>query len=138
MNLTRRRRRNRDPYAESFRERHAVGINAVKRWTKRALFVAVLYGLYLLAIYLMFPWGQVVQTPAGPQQTPEFSVSAANGFLPGLLLRLGGFGLQLAFFALAAVWRGLPRYYALVTWATVVALWNYLRRGVPATWEPAR
>ena len=27
--------------------------------------------------------------------------------------------------------RGLPRYYALVTWATVVSLWNYLRRGVP-------
>ena len=33
--------------------------------------------------------------------------------------------------------RGLPRYYALVTWATVVALWNYLRRGVPATWDAA-
>ena len=31
---------------------------------------------------------------------------------------------------------GLPRYYTLVTWATVVSLWNYLRRGVPATWEP--
>ena len=30
-----------------------------------------------------------------------------------------------------------PRYYALVTWATVVALWNYLRRGVPATWDAA-
>ena len=26
---------------------------------------------------------------------------------------------------------------SLVTWATVVALWNYLRRGVPATWEAA-
>ena len=33
--------------------------------------------------------------------------------------------------------RGLPRYYALVTWATVVSLWNYLRRGVPATWDAA-
>ena len=33
---------------------------------------------------------------------------------------------------------GIARYYALVTWATNVALWNYLRRGVPATWEPAR
>ena len=32
---------------------------------------------------------------------------------------------------------GIARYYALVTWATVVALWNYLRRGVPATWEAA-
>ena len=46
-------------------------------------------------------------------------------------------GLQLAFFALAALRRGLPRYYALVTWATVVSLWNYLRRGVPATWDAA-
>jgi cellulose synthase/poly-beta-1,6-N-acetylglucosamine synthase-like glycosyltransferase len=29
------------------------------------------------------------------------------------------------------------RYYVYVTWATVQALWNYLRRGVPATWEAA-
>jgi hypothetical protein len=26
----------------------------------------------------------------------------------------------------------------LVTWATLVALVNYLRRGVPANWEPVR
>jgi cellulose synthase/poly-beta-1,6-N-acetylglucosamine synthase-like glycosyltransferase len=38
--------------------------------------------------------------------------------------------------ALAGV--GIARYYVLVTWATVVALVNYLRRGVPATWEPVR
>src|SRR5262249_15502387 len=44
--------------------------------------------------------------------------------------------LQVVFLALAVL-GGLPRYYALVTWATVVALWNYLRRGVPATWDPA-
>ena len=44
-------------------------------------------------------------------------------------------GLQLAFFGLAIARRGLPRYYSLVTWATVVSLWNYLRRGVPATWD---
>jgi cellulose synthase/poly-beta-1,6-N-acetylglucosamine synthase-like glycosyltransferase len=44
---------------------------------------------------------------------------------------------QVAFLALAAARPGLPRYYALVTWATVVALWNYLRRGVPATWDAA-
>ena len=44
---------------------------------------------------------------------------------------------QVGFLALAAVRPGLPRYYALVTWATVVALWNYLRRGVPATWDAA-
>jgi cellulose synthase/poly-beta-1,6-N-acetylglucosamine synthase-like glycosyltransferase len=46
-------------------------------------------------------------------------------------------GLQAAFLVLAAARRGLPRYYALVTWATVVSLWNYLRRGVPATWDAA-
>jgi len=32
---------------------------------------------------------------------------------------------------------GMARYYVLVTWATNVALWNYLHRGVPATWEAA-
>ena len=47
---------------------------------------------------------------------------------------LGG---QLLLFAAALVGVGIARYYALVTWATVVALWNYLRRGVPATWEAA-
>jgi cellulose synthase/poly-beta-1,6-N-acetylglucosamine synthase-like glycosyltransferase len=40
---------------------------------------------------------------------------------------------------LAAAAAGVPvvRYYALVSWATVEALCNYLRRGVPATWEAA-
>jgi cellulose synthase/poly-beta-1,6-N-acetylglucosamine synthase-like glycosyltransferase len=47
---------------------------------------------------------------------------------------LGG---QAALLAFALARAGLPRYYALVTWATVVALWNYLRRGVPATWDAA-
>ena len=44
---------------------------------------------------------------------------------------------QLLLLAAAAAGVGIARYYALVTWATVVALWNYLRRGVPATWEAA-
>jgi hypothetical protein len=44
---------------------------------------------------------------------------------------------QGAFLALAAARPGLPRYYVLVTWATVRALANYLRRGVPATWQAA-
>jgi hypothetical protein len=44
---------------------------------------------------------------------------------------------QLAFLALAAAHSGLPRYYTLVTWATVEALVNYLRHGVPAVWEKA-
>jgi cellulose synthase/poly-beta-1,6-N-acetylglucosamine synthase-like glycosyltransferase len=47
-------------------------------------------------------------------------------------------GAQLGLFAAAAAGVGIARYYVLVTWATLVALWNYLRRGVPAGWEPAR
>jgi len=43
---------------------------------------------------------------------------------------------QLGLLAAAAVGVGVARYYVLITLATVVALWNYLRRGVPATWEP--
>jgi cellulose synthase/poly-beta-1,6-N-acetylglucosamine synthase-like glycosyltransferase len=46
-------------------------------------------------------------------------------------------GLQLGVLAAALVGVGLPRYYVLVTWATVQSLFNYLRRGVPATWDPA-
>ena len=44
---------------------------------------------------------------------------------------------QLGLLAAAAVGVGIARYYTLVTWATLVALFNYLRRGVPATWEAA-
>jgi cellulose synthase/poly-beta-1,6-N-acetylglucosamine synthase-like glycosyltransferase len=44
---------------------------------------------------------------------------------------------QLALVAAAVLGIGVARYYVLVTWATVVALWNYARRGVPATWEAA-
>ena len=46
-------------------------------------------------------------------------------------------GAQLAFLGAAAARPGLSRYYTLVTWATVVALANYLRRGVPAVWGKA-
>jgi cellulose synthase/poly-beta-1,6-N-acetylglucosamine synthase-like glycosyltransferase len=46
-------------------------------------------------------------------------------------------GAQVALLAAAAVGVGIARYYVLVTWATLVALVNYLRRGVPATWEAA-
>jgi cellulose synthase/poly-beta-1,6-N-acetylglucosamine synthase-like glycosyltransferase len=45
--------------------------------------------------------------------------------------------LQLLLFAGALLGVGIARYYTLVTWATNVALWNYLRRGVPATWDAA-
>jgi len=45
--------------------------------------------------------------------------------------------LQLAFLAAAAARPGLPRYYVLVTWATVLALARYLRFGVPPVWEKA-
>jgi glycosyltransferase involved in cell wall biosynthesis len=44
---------------------------------------------------------------------------------------------QAAFLGAAAARPGLPRYYTLVTWATVEALLGYLRRGVPAVWEKA-
>ena len=44
---------------------------------------------------------------------------------------------QLAFLGLAVLRPGLPRYYVLVTWATVEALAGYLRSGVPAVWEKA-
>jgi cellulose synthase/poly-beta-1,6-N-acetylglucosamine synthase-like glycosyltransferase len=44
---------------------------------------------------------------------------------------------QLALAAAAAAGVPIARYYVLVTWATVRALVNYLRRGVPATWEAA-
>src|SRR5205085_164391 len=47
-------------------------------------------------------------------------------------------GLQLGLLAAALAGAGIARYYVLITWATVVALWNYLRRGVPATWAPQR
>ena len=46
-------------------------------------------------------------------------------------------GLQLGVLLAALVGVGIARYYVLVTWATVVALVNYARRGVPTTWEPA-
>src|SRR5262249_49135519 len=48
-----------------------------------------------------------------------------------------GLAAQVALLAPAAAGVGVARYYVLVTWATVVSLWNYLRRGVPATWEAA-
>lgn len=44
---------------------------------------------------------------------------------------------QLALLAHAAARPGLPRYYVLVTWATVEALVNSVHRGVPAVWEKA-
>ncbi len=56
----------------------------------------------------------------------------AHGWFYDLVLA-GQLGLLLA----AALGVGIARYYVLVTWATLVALWNYVRRGVPATWEAA-
>ena len=49
------------------------------------------------------------------------------------LVLLGQLALLAAFVARVP----LARYYAYVTWATAQALWNYLRRGVPAAWDPA-
>jgi cellulose synthase/poly-beta-1,6-N-acetylglucosamine synthase-like glycosyltransferase len=58
---------------------------------------------------------------------------ASHGWFYALVL---GAQVVLLLAALAGV--GIARYYVLVSWATVVALVNYLRRGVPASWEPAR
>ena len=57
---------------------------------------------------------------------------AAHGFVYAFVLAA-----QLALFAAALLGVGIARYYSLVTLATLVSLWNYLRRGVPATWEVA-
>jgi cellulose synthase/poly-beta-1,6-N-acetylglucosamine synthase-like glycosyltransferase len=46
-------------------------------------------------------------------------------------------GLQLGLLAAAALGVGVARYYVLVSWATLEALVNYVRRGVPATWNAA-
>src|SRR5205814_9098814 len=46
-------------------------------------------------------------------------------------------GIQLGVLLAALVGVGLARYYVLVTGATLVSLWNYVRRGVPATWDVA-
>jgi len=59
-------------------------------------------------------------------------VLARSGW-PYALALLG----QLAVLAAFAAGVPIARYYVYVTWATVQALWNYLRRGVPATWEAA-
>ena len=57
---------------------------------------------------------------------------AGDGLVYGIVL--AG---QVALITAAAAGVPIARYYLLVTWATVAALSNYLRRGVPATWEAA-
>jgi cellulose synthase/poly-beta-1,6-N-acetylglucosamine synthase-like glycosyltransferase len=52
---------------------------------------------------------------------------------PYALVLLGQLALVAAFVARVPI----ARYYVYVTWATLQALWNYLRRGVPAAWDPA-
>jgi cellulose synthase/poly-beta-1,6-N-acetylglucosamine synthase-like glycosyltransferase len=52
---------------------------------------------------------------------------------PYLVVAAGQAVLALAFVARVSI----ARYYVYITWATVQALVNYLRRGVPATWEAA-
>jgi cellulose synthase/poly-beta-1,6-N-acetylglucosamine synthase-like glycosyltransferase len=59
-------------------------------------------------------------------------VLAAHGWIYAAVLVA-----QLLVLLAAALGVGVARYYVLVSWATVVALWNYLRRGVPATWDAA-
>ena len=61
------------------------------------------------------------------------SVALASRGWPYALVLLGHLALLAAFGARVP----LARYYVYVTWATAQALWNYLRRGVPAAWDPA-
>jgi cell division protease FtsH len=110
------RRRTRDPYAESFRERHALGINQAKRWTRRLILFAALYGLYVLVVWLFFPWGELVATPQGPAQFPEFSLAEANSLIPGLLMMLIGPVMYVAFIIFIVVFQ-------------FVAIFWYLSRG---------
>lgn len=46
-------------------------------------------------------------------------------------------GVQLAVLCAAATRSGVARYYVVVTWATLPALRNYLRAGVPPLWDKA-
>ena len=39
---------------------------------------------------MIFPWGEVTNTPQGPAQAPPFSIGAANSFIPSLLVALIG------------------------------------------------
>jgi cellulose synthase/poly-beta-1,6-N-acetylglucosamine synthase-like glycosyltransferase len=57
---------------------------------------------------------------------------AAHGLVYAFVLAA-----QLAFVLAGVFGVGIARYYSLVTLATLVALWNYARRGVPATWDVA-
>jgi cellulose synthase/poly-beta-1,6-N-acetylglucosamine synthase-like glycosyltransferase len=63
---------------------------------------------------------------------------ASSFVLIGHVVYAVALGLQLGLLAAFLARVGIARYYVLVTWATVVSLWNYLRRGVPATWTPPR
>jgi cellulose synthase/poly-beta-1,6-N-acetylglucosamine synthase-like glycosyltransferase len=63
---------------------------------------------------------------------PTSLALAGDGWAFGIVL--AG---QIALLGAAAAGVPLARYYVLVTWATVVALWNYLHHGVAATWEAA-
>ena len=61
------------------------------------------------------------------------SIVLASAGWPYTLALLG----QLALLAAFAAGVPIARYYTYVTWATLQALGNYLRRGVPATWDAA-
>ena len=61
------------------------------------------------------------------------SVLLAPAGWPYAVVLLGQLALVAAFAARVPI----ARYYLYVTWATAQALANYLRRGVPAAWDPA-
>ncbi len=73
----------------------------------------------------------------GPSAVDLLAATAALAALDRGWLWWAALGAQGALLAAAAAGVGIARYYVLVTWATVVSLRNYLRRGVPATWDAA-
>ena len=86
--------------------------------------------LYLLEIVshrlLRYAMGSSTSSCSSPRSR------SSHGWIYAVVLAA-----QLGLFARPRVGVGIARYYVLVTWATLVALVNYLRRGVPATWEVA-
>jgi cellulose synthase/poly-beta-1,6-N-acetylglucosamine synthase-like glycosyltransferase len=81
---------------------------------------------------------------SGPLHVVWFASSVALAprggvYLALLVVQLAGLALAVLSMALGGRVRGISvlHYYTLVTLATLVALWGYLRRGVPATWEKA-
>ena len=74
---------------------------------------------------------------AAPAFAPTVIQGDFTNRLPGVRAANEAGAVQLPLYGRIAAGVPIARYYVYVTWATVQGLWNYLRRGVPATWEAA-